>query len=68
MRTQKFIFKNMKEHDKTMEESSDEEDPVPDFDTCDENELNRLFKSVEPVEVQVGKGKEYILHLSSSAK
>lgn len=49
-------------------ESSDEEDPVPDFDTCDENELNRLFKTVEPYEIQVGKGREYILHLSASVQ
>lgn len=58
----------MKDHVKTMEESSDEEDPVPDFDTCEENELNHLFKPVEPYEIVVGKGKEYILHLSASLK
>lgn len=58
----------MKENENNMNESSDEEDPVPDFDTCDENELNRLFKPLEPYEIQVGRGREYILHLSSSVK
>lgn len=56
-----------------MVESSDEEDPVPDFDTCDENELNQLFKSIEPVyevtlkdDVNYIKN-DYILHLTTSS-
>lgn len=50
------------------DESSDEEDPVPDYDTCTEKELNQLFKTCEPAyEIQVGgKGREYVLHLASS--
>ncbi|XP_063704339.1 WD repeat-containing protein 89 [Culicoides brevitarsis] len=58
----------MKQNEKFVQESSDEEDPVPDFDTCDENELNRLFKRLEPFEIQVGQDlKEYILHLTTTS-
>lgn len=45
------------------EESSSEEDPVPDFDVGD---VNKHFKMCEPSDeiAHAGQAKEYVLHLA----